>query len=97
MHKQGGATGVMSHHHLHNTRWCGEVEHNRIVESSLLFRMCMTEVCSKCKQVINIHHCADRNKKDHIVEMSGVTCSGCIQKVYVKRERVEKVIRSVFW
>jgi hypothetical protein len=59
--------------------------------------MCMSEVCSKCKQLINIHRCPDRNKKDHSTEVKDVKCSACIQKSYVKRDRVEKVLRSVFW
>jgi hypothetical protein len=58
--------------------------------------MCVTEICSKCKHTINTHRCSDRNRRVHSTEEKSVTCSACIQKVYAKREQVDKLLRLLW-
>ena len=56
--------------------------------------MCYKDVCKYCRRVINTHRCPDRFR--HPFPDKLVTCSKCIQEVYRRREKVDKLLRLLW-
>jgi len=56
--------------------------------------MCEEQVCKYCARVINRVRCTERRR--HTLVERKVTCSNCIQKVYRKREKVDKLLRLLW-
>jgi hypothetical protein len=56
--------------------------------------MCYSEVCKKCRRVINVYLCPDRSR--HAYPERKVICSVCIQDEYRKRDRLTKLLRCLW-